>query len=161
MAKSKSEFYEAPLGLHFSNIAKQYIGVVSNKLSSLEIDRYFYSLVVIDRFGDSLSQQQLADLLCIDKVSVVRIVDYLTKKGFVKRKQNKEDRREHFLSLTEKGKKHIPEIKKALEEANQATLKSFTSEEQKLFHSLIQKVVNNLSVLPADKVDLNFRKIKK
>jgi DNA-binding MarR family transcriptional regulator len=152
---------DAPMGLHFSNIAKQYIGVVTKKLSHLEIERYYYSIVVIERFGDTLTQQQLADLLCVDKVSMVRMVDYLVKKGYVKRKKNKSDRREYFLELTEKAKKYTDDIKSALKEANDATFKDISEEDIRSFYSLLEKIVSNLVALPADKVDLNYRRIKK
>lgn len=161
MKKEKNIFCEAPLGLHFSNMAKQYLGVVSKKLSSLEIDRYFFTIVIIERLGGAVTQQQLADLVCKDKVSMVRIIDYLSKQGFVKRKQNPLDRREYFIELTTKAHKALPSIKNALKETNDALFKEIAQEDRMLFYEILEKMISNLETLPADKVDLNYRRINK
>ena len=158
--KNKNLSSDAPLGLHFSNLAKQYLGVLTKKLSHLEIERYFFTLVVVERMGGSVTQQQIADCICKDKVSMVRIIDYLSKKGFVKRKKNKEDRREYFIELTEKAQKALPDIKTALKEVNQATFQNLTNQEIEKFYQILEKMVSNLEALPADKVDLNYRRIK-
>ncbi|HEY8401181.1 MAG TPA: MarR family transcriptional regulator [Cytophagaceae bacterium] len=158
--KNRNLFYEAPLGLHFSNLAKQYLGVITKKLSHLDLERSYFTIVVIERLGGSVTQQQLGDYICKDKVSMVRIVDYLSKKGYVKRKKNKEDRREYFIELTEKAYKALPDIKTALKDANNATFKDISSEDIQTFYTVLEKLVCNLSVLPADKVDLNYRRIK-
>lgn len=158
--KTKNISFEAPLGLHFSNLAKQYIGVLTKNLSHLEIDRYFFTLVVTERMGGSVTQQQLADCVCTDKVSMVRIIDYLSKKGFVKRKKNKEDRREHFIELTDKAHKALPDIKSALKEVNQATFHGLSTSEVEKFYGMLEKIVSNLEALPAHKVDFNYRRIK-
>jgi MarR family transcriptional regulator, transcriptional regulator for hemolysin len=161
MKKEKNIFCEAPLGLHLGIIAKQYVGVVSKKLSHLEIDRYYYTVVVINRLGGSVTQQQLADILRTDKVTMVRIIDYLSKKGFVKRKRNKSDRREYFIELTDKAAKSLPDIKNALKEANDSTFKDISEQEIERFYKILEKIIFNLSALQADKVDLNFRRRKK
>jgi DNA-binding MarR family transcriptional regulator len=161
MKKEKNIFCEAPLGLHFSNIAKQYLGVVSKKLSKLDIDRYFITVVIIDRLGGAVTQQQLADLVCKDKVSMVRIIDYLSKKGFVKRKRNDTDRREYFIELTEKAHKALPDIKRSLKEANDATFKDISEQDLHLFYNVLERMIANLETIPSDKVDLNYRRINK
>ena len=161
MKKEKNNFCETPLGLHFTNMAKQYLGVIAKKLAHLDIDRYFITVVVIERLGGSVTQQQLADLVCKDKVSMVRIIDYLSKKGFVKRKKNKLDRREHFIELTEKANKSIPDIKSALKGANNSIFKDISEDEIHLFYNVLERMMANLETLPADQVDLNYRRLIK
>ena len=157
---SKDCFFEVPLGLHLKNIAKQYFGVFSKKLSHLELDRHFYTLMLLQRLEEDVNQQQIAELLCIDKTSMVRIIDTLSKQGFVKRKKSKKDRREYQLELTPKAVQCIPEIRKALKESNEETLAGITEEEREFFYHLMNKIACNLLALPAEKVDFNFRRIK-
>lgn len=161
MKKEPNIFCEAPLGLHFSNIAKQYIGVISKKLSGVGLDRYYFTVIIIDRLGGAVTQQQLADLVCKDKVSMVRIIDHLSKKGFVKRKRNKMDRREYFIELTDKAHKALPQIKKALKETNDSVFQQIGEEEICTFYAVLQKIICNLETIPADKVDINYRRVKK
>lgn len=152
---------ELPLGICFSRIAKQYLGVLSNKLSHLEIERYYYPLVLIGKFEGIMTQQQLAEQLFLDKVTMVRVVDYLCKGGFIKRVQNTKDRREYYLMLTEKGRLCIPQIKKAITEVNQEAIKGIEGEEAGSLFELLEKITCNLSMLPAEKVDVRYRRLKK
>lgn len=161
MKNSKDLLSQKPLGINLSKITKQYIGVLSSKLSHLDIERYYYPLVLIEKSGNKLTQQQLADHLCSDKVSMVRVIDYLSKKGYVKRKQNADDRREYFLELTEKGRCSVGEVEKAIYESNREAFSGITEREIEIFFNLLTKIACNLSVLPSEKVDLRYRRLKK
>lgn len=160
MKQKPGYFQESPLGLVLSNIAKQYFGVLSKRLGHLELERYYTTLVVIDRFG-LITQQQLADLICKDKVAIVRVVDYLSKKGYVKRKKDKQDRRKYYLELTEKARKDLPEISAGLSFSNESAFKEISQSEIEVFHKVLEKIAGNLSALPSYSVDLNYRRIKK
>jgi len=52
----------------------------------------------------SMSQQKLADTMEKDKNSITSLVDALEKKGLVKRRTDKNDRRSNLLILTPKAK---------------------------------------------------------
>lgn len=56
------------------------------------------------------SMQQIADLLGIDITTFSRQIQTLIKADLVKKSANPEDKRIHFLSLTEKGKQTANEI---------------------------------------------------
>jgi len=113
---------EQPLGRLLSMLGKGYLNLLRFRLQHLDIDRNYYALVLIERQDGIISQQELAVLLDSDKVSIVRIVDYLSEKGYVKRMRKTDDKRKHSLLLTEKGKLAIPEIKKSFSELNEIVL---------------------------------------
>jgi DNA-binding MarR family transcriptional regulator len=150
-----------PLGKIFATLTKQYIGVVSEKLNKMDIERYWYVLILIADQKGNITQKQLGELLEHDKATVVRIVDYLSKHGYVERKQNANDRREYFVLLTFKAKKALPAIKKAFEEANNLALMDLSNQQLKAFKQYIDIVEQNMKSVPATSVNLKFKKIKK
>lgn len=113
---------EMPLWLHLSKASKKYMDTLSARLSHIGIERHFYLLVAIGEGDGKFNQQDLADILGIDKVSMVVILDYLSEKGFVARKANPEDGRKHRIILTAKAKTVLPEIRRTIAQLNRQAL---------------------------------------
>jgi MarR family transcriptional regulator, transcriptional regulator for hemolysin len=160
---SKKTLWDAdmPLGRFLSLLTKAYYGALTKKLEHLEIEHYYSILIMIERFqAQNCSQQALCDYLHFDKASMVKRIDYLAKKGLVKRKENPEDRREYCLCLTEKAKKILPDIHQAVEELNEEATKGLTTSQKEEFYNMLWKVYDNISVQPSHKVSVNFKKIK-
>jgi MarR family transcriptional regulator, transcriptional regulator for hemolysin len=150
-----------PLGKIFATLTKQYVGVVSEQLKHIDLERYWYVLLIISEAKNSITQKELGDLIGHDKTSMVRIVDYLSKKGYVKRKQNAEDRREYFIELTAKAQKILPEIKSAFENMNKAALKGIKKEQLECLSHCLATIENNLKSLPSASVNLDFKRTGK
>lgn len=150
-----------PFTKYLASITKYYYGAISKKLQNLDIDRYYYTLVLIAEHEGQFTQQMLAERLEIDKVSMVRIIDYLSKKGYVQRKKNPVDRREHLLEITTKGEKVVPQIKQAFYDINQAAFEGLSSEEAGSFLHCAQTIKNNLSEIPALDFKLEFNRTRK
>lgn len=150
-----------PLSKDFTYLSRLYYGAVSNKLNGLEIERYYYTLILIKEAEGKLTQKELAGRICTDKVFTVKILDYLSGKGMIRREINDKDRREHFLSLTPKGEKLLPAIAKAFNDTNEAVLKGVKKEEKEIYFKVIQQMKQNLLSLPKDDMKVNFKKVKK
>lgn len=135
---------EQPLGRMLSSLGKGYLHLLRAKLQHLDIDRNYYALVLIESCDGSITQQELALKLDTDKVSIVRIIDYLSVKGYVQRIQNTEDRRKHSLVLTNKAKFALPEIKKSFNEINEIVLKGLNTSQVSELTESIKKIKNNL-----------------
>ena len=116
---SDSLFETLPLGRSLALLAKTYFGALTKRLEHLEVERYYSILILIEDADKGCTQQFICDHLKIDKVSMVRILDYLTQKKYVKKVQNPEDRREYFVQLTPKAKKVMPEIHAAIDGLNE------------------------------------------
>lgn len=149
---------EQPLGRAMVVITKNYWGALSKNLEHLGIDRHFTTMVAIDRAKDKCTQQYLCDVLQIDKVGMVRVLDYLVEKGMITRAVNPDDRREHIIQHTEKGKKVMPEIHEGIKEMNNTALKGFSENEQKIFKRCIEKIILNLKNLPVNEIDIKVKK---
>lgn len=146
-----------PLGKTFAFLTRSYVGALAEQLKELEIERHFYVLYRIDQSADKMTQKCLCDILGQDKTSMVRIVDYLAAKGFVERVQNASDRREQFVTLTDKAKKYVPLIKQVYKRLNETALKGLSEQEINQFFATIAAIEKNLKSLPATAVKIDYK----
>jgi MarR family transcriptional regulator, transcriptional regulator for hemolysin len=136
---------EQPLGRILSSVAKTYLHNLRHKLNHMDIDRNYYALVIIGKNDGHITQQELGLMLETDKVSIVRVVDYLSEKGYVKRVRKFDDKRKHNLLLTDKAKQALPEIIDAFNDLNRIALSGFSVEEISELTVSIEKIKKNIS----------------
>lgn len=67
-------------------------------------------LILIDEYPDS-TQQQLSEMIGLQRSTMVRTIDEFEKKGWVKRHPKKTDRRSLSIRITPKGKRIVTRIK--------------------------------------------------
>ncbi|MCC7533187.1 MAG: MarR family transcriptional regulator [Bacteroidia bacterium] len=134
---------ESPLGLRFNNLFKRYNQATDKLLKEEDIDRYFFILRLICEHK-SITQQCLADSLQIDKTIMVRIIDYLSKGGFINRTPHATDRRAYLITPTEKALNLAPKIDKTFHYLNQSAFKGFTKQEINEFKIYIERMEQNL-----------------
>ncbi len=151
---------EFPFGRHLTAVSKLYVGALRKRFEHLDIERYYSVLILIENTKKNCTQQYIADYLQKDKTSMVGIIDSLVKKGYIKRATNPLDRREHFIQLTNKAIKTLPEIHKGINELNARATKGLSKQEVRLFHKNLQLISVNLSKEPAYKIVANFEKVK-
>ncbi|MCC5918664.1 MAG: MarR family transcriptional regulator [Cryomorphaceae bacterium] len=153
------QFQNEPLAKIFAFVSKQYVGVASKKLVKLDIKRYFYALLIIEDEQPEITQQMLADIMKIDKVSVFRMVDYFCKHEILERKVNIEDRRSQYLYLTEKGQKLTPAIRKIYKEVNSKAFEGVSKEEKAVFFDVLSRVYSNLADAPKVDAPLDIKEM--
>jgi MarR family transcriptional regulator, transcriptional regulator for hemolysin len=135
---------EQPLGRVLSSLGKGYLQLLRAKLQHLDIDRNYFALVLIENMEGTITQQELALLLDTDKVSVVRVVDYLSEKGYIRRVKKAEDRRKHNLVLTDKARLALPEIKQSFTEINMKIINGLESSEVSVLNQAIVTIRSNI-----------------
>lgn len=113
---------ELPLWLQLNKVAKIYMDALASRLGHLGIRRYFFLLVAISEAKGSATQQQLADLMEVDKVAMVGILDSLARAGLIKRTPSRVDRRKHLIGLTPKAVKALPAIQATIRDLNQRAM---------------------------------------
>lgn len=150
---------EAPLGYRMSVLAKTYFGAILNNLEDLDLDKHFFMLKIIGSH-DLITQQCLANCLDIDKASIVRMIDYLSEKGLVTRETNPNDRREHIIKPTRKGKRYATRIHEAYLALNNDAFAGFTKAERKAYLEMSSRLLINLKALPAKDYELTYTKKK-
>jgi len=151
---------DTPLAYHFNELSKKYYGAVSKHFEELDLERNYFILNFISKHK-FIKQQTLANLLNMDKTRIVHVIDYLTRKGLVKREISVDDRREHKIIVTKKAAKYIEKISAGFEMLNKIALKGFTKNEQQLFFNMLEKIDNNISSLPSENYSLKFVKSKR
>lgn len=147
-----------PFGRSLAILAKTYYGALSKRLEQLEIERHYSVLIFIEEAIGGCTQQCICDCLKIDKVTMVGVLDYLIKKKYVKKSVNPSDRREHRIELTEKARKILPEIHKAIDELNESAFKGLSKQKQKELYAYIHQIQSNLEPLPSQKIYINYKK---
>lgn len=145
MTKAQNILQLPPLGKVFTLTGKSFLHLLNEKLSHLDIDRDYYALILIEKGEGLLTQNELAAKLETDKVSVVRIVDYLTSKGYVKRMASAADKRKYCLTLTDKAKAVLPGIKQSMQESTETAFNGLTQSQKDEFMSLLGQIKSNLS----------------
>jgi MarR family transcriptional regulator, transcriptional regulator for hemolysin len=150
-----------PFGRSLVILAKTYYGALAKRLEHLEIERHYSILIFIEGATHGCTQQCICDCMKIDKVSMVGILDYLIKKKYIKKTVNQADRREHFIQLSEKAKKILPEIHQAIESLNNEAFKGIPRDKQKEFYQYIYQMQTNLDPLPSQKIYINYKKAVK
>lgn len=146
MQKSSSAYSKPPLGKILSGIGKILLNELKEHLNYLDIERNYYALILIEEGKGKITQQNLATLLNTDKVSVVRVVDYLSNNGYIKRVNDKNDRRKHSLTLTKKAIKELPLIKKAIHEITNKALNGLPDNKIKELFNTLNHIKNNLNL---------------
>jgi DNA-binding MarR family transcriptional regulator len=138
-------YIKEPVGHIAGNIHRIFLATINKNLVHLDIERFYYPVLLIEAGEGNLAQQELAEKLSCDKVQVVRIIDYLSEHGYVNRVQNASDRRKYGLEITDKARKFIPDIKKAWEKANSILLNNLSDNQIKELYSTLKIIETNLS----------------
>lgn len=145
MGKVPDRYAIQPLGKFLAIIGRKFLNALHLKLNDLDIERNFYALLIIEAGGGGITQQDLAELLDSDKVSVVRIIDYLSNKGYVQRVKDPADKRKYGLNLTAKAKKEMPMIKEGIEEVTKNAFKGLSGEQIEELYRTLNIIKNNLN----------------
>ncbi len=85
--------------------------------AGFDLSREQYELLQVLWSEDHVNQQTISKRLQKDKYNVTKLLNTLTKRGFVQRKMCQEDKRNNFVVLTAKGieaKKSLTDIEEQL-----------------------------------------------
>ena len=129
-------------------ISETYLSTLSEIMSRDGLERYFVPFLHICSNSGEITQKDLAESLKRDKVSVMRIVDYLSEKGFVIRKQNETDRRCQLLEATPQALNLVQNVKAAITKTNDLLFSQFSEEEREVFESGMNKLMEQIALLP-------------
>ena len=110
-------------------------------LAPLGIDgRHYGVLAVLSELGP-VSQQALADILAVDRSTMVAFVDELEEKGYVRRGRNPSDRRAYAIELTGAGANVQRESAALLEGCERHYLDPLTAAERRTLLELLGRLV--------------------
>lgn len=98
-------------------------------------------------YKDGLSQDDVRGIMKMDKGTVTRALQYLEKRGYIRREQDKEDRRVIRVYVTQKARTIEIDFFSILLEWNQAITQGLTQEELRQLISLMNRVAENAETM--------------
>lgn len=114
---------------------------VSRRELPAECDPRGYAvLTVLDHRG-AASQQQIAELLHINRTLVVKLVDHLETAGFVVRRRDSVDRRAYALALTSAGQASIVTCGRAIQQGDAVLTAGLTSGDVLRLNQLLRRLL--------------------
>lgn len=94
---------------------------------------------------EGISQKELSIRLDKDQNTVKAMIDKLKVKSFIKRKENKLDKRAFSLYLTEKAKKELPIIENYENQVLDTIVKELNPNEAEIIKNTLKKIRSNIS----------------
>jgi len=133
-----------PVGRMLGLLGKSFLHLLNAKLHYLDIERNYYALLLIEHGESNITQNELARQLETDKVSIVRVIDYLGEKGYVNRVPSPTDKRKYCLTLTQKAIEALPGIKKAMKEVTETVFEGLSEAQKEVFYQTLDTIKHNL-----------------
>ncbi|MCH7412904.1 MarR family transcriptional regulator [Belliella sp. R4-6] len=94
--------------------------------------------------NELLSQTELAQLVFKDHPTLTRIIDILSKKGYVERIPHPQDRRSFQLHLTEDGIEKVESLKPQVASIREKAWENLDSKDFEEFKRILNTIYNNL-----------------
>lgn len=94
--------------------------------------------------NNNISQNKLVTTLCVDHSTIAKSVNRMAKADLVKTSKSEEDKRVTLVSLTANGTEMAQKIQAILLDAEKNATQGLSSEEQRLFLEMIDKVCHNI-----------------
>jgi DNA-binding MarR family transcriptional regulator len=104
--------------------------------------RHLVALTVLRDYG-SPTQQVLAAALQIDRTNLIGLLNELETDGLVLRRRSSEDRRRHFVELTDDGTKRLADAEAALAAAEDEVLGALDADQRETLYQLLAQATTS------------------
>lgn len=104
--------------------------------------QYLYVVRIFENPG--IIQEQLIDLIKVDRSTATRALQKLEANGFIEKKDDPNNKKIKRLFATEKGKNVYPFIKRENEHSDLVALEGFSEEETEAAYQLLQRIRKNI-----------------
>ena len=118
---------------------------LSRELSAIKVNHHFEVLLTLAKQKKPITQNQLAELLHIDKSRVALIIFSMEENEVVMVRTNPADRRQHLISLSPAALKSIPYIEKKVKEVNEMANTGISQEKLSVFIEVAEAMMQNLT----------------
>lgn len=134
------------LGFLVNRAARSINNLFNKKLQEHDYPYKVDHFLLLNRIfeNSNQSQQQLAEIVCIDKTTITRHLDLLENDKLIERKNDTADRRNKLVVLTPKGEAILHKIHNEIKTDIMKQLSStFTKEEETELKRLLNKLYKN------------------
>lgn len=122
-------------------IKRKILSAFMEKGYDITFEQWTVLNVLYDEPG--LIQSEIAEKTYKDKTNVTRILDVLSKNGYVIRESHEKDRRSSCIYLTDKGKKMFDDLIPCVEFINEQFTKGIMDTELEVLNSILERICKN------------------
>lgn len=132
-----------PIGKYISQIYRKGRAFMSKSLT--EYDMGFGQMMFLLQLykQDGISQEELSEVLNIDKGTTARAVKKLEEEGFLTREKDEFDKRAYKIYLTDKSKEKEDDVCNVLQEWENILTENITEEEKDTLINILKKICIN------------------
>lgn len=105
--------------------------------------------------NNGINQDAIAQHFMLDKGAIAKTLRKLDEKGFVKRHQNPENKRENLIFITPEGQSILGEMGQALTEWNQCFFEGLSEEDVREYERITDIIADNVGKLNEKNIDHN------
>ncbi len=138
------QFDQHSPGRRLSIIHRLSMIFLSGSLSQIGISSGKLPFLMNILCSEGIVQEDLTNYLCVDRAATARAVQHLEKDGLVYREEDQHDRRRKKVYPTEKAKHLQDDIVRILKNHNEVLFTGFSEEEQTVFMSMMDRIIENL-----------------
>ena len=138
--------HESNLGHMLGRTSRAMLNMLQKKfrLAGCAITVEQWTLLINIRNAGGQSQQQLAELVYLDKTTVARLAAGLEKKGLISRESVSADRRQKRLVITARGTALLANLKPIALAAQQMVLQDLDPEKLKSCREVLRRVYDTI-----------------
>ena len=134
------------IGKYISQIYRKGRIFISKGLEEHNIGQGQFMYLLELYIEDGRNQEELAEVLKIDKGTTARAIKKLEENGFVRRQKDENDKRSNRVYLTEEGKGVKNDIFFILNQWDEKMSEQLNKEERELMIKLLRKVCSNINI---------------
>lgn len=128
-------------GMRFVELARRWRRALDSRLAVAGLtDATWAPLIHLHESGDGIHQKALAFRLGLDTSSIVRLLDILSARGLIERREDPHDRRAKHIFLTPQGHAEVREIRQVLTTIEQEMLADVTDDELAVISGALEKI---------------------
>ncbi len=116
---------------------------MNRQLSEYGSAGIFPLLLLLVEQKEGLNQEQIADLLKVDKGAIARSVKKLEQEGYLRRHEAPEDKRAYEIYLEPKAIEMLPKIHDSIEAWDERILRGISEEDRRIFADCLQRMAQN------------------
>lgn len=134
------------IGKYISQIYRKGRIFIGKGLEEYNIGQGQFMFLLELYIEDGRNQEELAEILKIDKGTTARAIKKLEENGFVRREKDEKDKRSNRVYLTEQGKSIKDNIFFILNQWDEKMSEQLDEEERELMIKLLKKVCSNINI---------------
>jgi len=134
------------IGKYISQIYRKGRIFISKGLEEHNIGQGQFMYLLELYIEDGRNQEELAEVLKIDKGTTARAIKKLEENGFVRREKDENDKRSNRVYLTEEGKGVKNDIFFILNQWDEKMSEQLNKEEKELMIKLLKRVCSNINI---------------